>query len=183
LKPPTARTALARAVAAILPAGSSESAPGTKPPRLSLRVLRCPPGGRCACSPAKPVPQPLLVKMLTPRSPHLPVLPEPVEGCSPQNSLQPGKANPSAHAAAAAPAGEESQAARFAFQPEAVLTLPATSAASTRFAHARSCAGSASRLSARRWLCQPPETIHGRCGPPLHGPAPKCAPFPGLWAG
>jgi aspartyl protease family protein len=31
-----------------------------KPPRLSLRVLRCPPRGRCACGPAKPVPRPPL---------------------------------------------------------------------------------------------------------------------------
>ncbi len=29
-------------------------------PRLSLRVLRCPPRGRCACSPAKPVLRPLM---------------------------------------------------------------------------------------------------------------------------
>ncbi len=33
-----------------------------EPPRLSLRVLRCPPGGRCACSPAKPVLRPLFAK-------------------------------------------------------------------------------------------------------------------------
>ena len=32
-----------------------------KLPRLSLRVLRCPPRGRCACGPAKPVPRPVLV--------------------------------------------------------------------------------------------------------------------------
>jgi len=32
-----------------------------RPPRLSLRVLRCPPRGRCACGPAKPVPRPVLV--------------------------------------------------------------------------------------------------------------------------
>ena len=28
---------------------------------MSLRVLRCPPRGRCACGPAKPVPRPVLV--------------------------------------------------------------------------------------------------------------------------
>jgi aspartyl protease family protein len=30
------------------------------PPRSPLRVVRCPPRGRCACGPAKPVPRPLL---------------------------------------------------------------------------------------------------------------------------
>ena len=33
-----------------------------------LRVVRGPPGGRCACGPAKPVPRPRLVKMGLPRS-------------------------------------------------------------------------------------------------------------------
>ena len=32
------------------------------PLRLPLRVLRCPPGGRCACGPAKPVPRHRLVE-------------------------------------------------------------------------------------------------------------------------
>jgi len=40
--------------------GKAGSAAYLKPPRSPLRVVRCPPRGRCACGPAKPVPRPLL---------------------------------------------------------------------------------------------------------------------------
>ena len=40
------------------------------PPRLSLRVLRCPPRGRCACGPAKPVSRPLLARAGMGNCPH-----------------------------------------------------------------------------------------------------------------
>ena len=53
---------LPTACGSLPPEGALRLRPGEEwPPRSSLRVVRCPPWGRCACGPAKPVPRPWLV--------------------------------------------------------------------------------------------------------------------------
>jgi hypothetical protein len=62
---------LPAACGSLPPEGVLRLRPGEEwPPRSPLCVVRCPPRGRCACGPAKPVPRPWLAADARLRSEH-----------------------------------------------------------------------------------------------------------------